>query len=213
MYILYIDTGFAVSNIMLIKNESILGIKQNNIANTHAQYINIQIEELLNEHQVAFSQLQAITVLNGPGSYTGLRIGLATAKGICFAAGIPLITIHYFELLLISSGYKKEIVHFIHPARINEFFYKKCENGIFDSNEDEIVNTQFILHMIEKGEKVFASDEISHQISDKIQKVSPINSHIATLCYIKFMQKNYDSIYSAEPFYMKKVFINKINKL
>lgn len=213
MYILYIDTGFAVSNIMLMKNETILGTKQNNIANTHAQYINIHIKELLNEHEVTFSQLQAITVLNGPGSYTGLRIGLATAKGICFAAGIPLITIHYFDLMLIASSFTTKIAHFIHPARANEFFYKKSNNGIFETLDYEIVDTQYVLNAIENGENVCASDETTLHISDKITFVTINNNHIAILCKMLYEQKSFDNIATVEPFYMKKVFINKINKL
>lgn len=213
MYILYIDTGFTVSNIMLMKYETILGAKQNKIANTHAQYINIQIKELLNEHQVTFSQLQAIAVLNGPGSYTGLRIGLATAKGICFATDIPLITLHYFDLLLSVINSFKEIAHFVHLARPNEYFYKISINGNFEYQDKEIVDTHFILNAIQNGEKVYTGDENCLQISEKIQKITVHNSQIATLCNKQYEQKSFDNIAIAEPFYMKKVFINKINKL
>jgi tRNA threonylcarbamoyladenosine biosynthesis protein TsaB len=90
--ILNIDTATESASIALSKGKTIVAISRNEQIRDHASWLQPAIYQLSFESQVPLSALQAVAVTAGPGSYTGLRVGLASAKGLCFALGIPLIT-------------------------------------------------------------------------------------------------------------------------
>ncbi len=91
--ILCIETATSVCSVSLCHDNLILGLKESHIDKSHASLLTVFIEELLSEHKIKAEALDAVAVSKGPGSYTGLRIGVSTAKGICYGAGIPLIAI------------------------------------------------------------------------------------------------------------------------
>jgi tRNA threonylcarbamoyladenosine biosynthesis protein TsaB len=97
--ILQIETATASCSVALAKDGSILSFKQVNERNIHAEVITLFIDELIAQAGLSYDQLDAIAVSCGPGSYTGLRIGLSTAKGLCFALDKPLIAIETLEAM------------------------------------------------------------------------------------------------------------------
>jgi tRNA threonylcarbamoyladenosine biosynthesis protein TsaB len=99
MIILNIDTATDQASISLSSDESVIGTLENDSQKDHAAWIQMAINTLLQKHGYAMQQLQAIAVTAGPGSYTGLRVGMATAKGLCFALQIPLITINTLQVM------------------------------------------------------------------------------------------------------------------
>ncbi|HUP13519.1 MAG TPA: tRNA (adenosine(37)-N6)-threonylcarbamoyltransferase complex dimerization subunit type 1 TsaB, partial [Niastella sp.] len=99
MLILNIDTATDQAIVSLSKEGSVIGTLENNAQKDHAAWIQLAINSLLQKHGSAMHQLQAIAVTAGPGSYTGLRVGMATAKGLCFALQIPLITINTLQVM------------------------------------------------------------------------------------------------------------------
>lgn len=90
--ILNIDTATELASICLSKGDEPVMTLTNNDQKDHAGWIQQAIQQLFKETGYAMEQLQAVAVTEGPGSYTGLRVGLATAKGLCYALNIPLIT-------------------------------------------------------------------------------------------------------------------------
>jgi tRNA threonylcarbamoyladenosine biosynthesis protein TsaB len=90
--LLNIDTATENASICLSKDGKALHTMVNNQQRDHAAWIQPAIEQLLKETQNTINDLQGVAVTAGPGSYTGLRVGLATAKGLCFALNIPLLT-------------------------------------------------------------------------------------------------------------------------
>jgi tRNA threonylcarbamoyladenosine biosynthesis protein TsaB len=92
--ILCIETATNVCSVALIDRDRVIGIKESSIDKSHASLLSVFIEELLSEQKIKAQSLDAVAVSMGPGSYTGLRIGVSTAKGICFGAGLPLIAIN-----------------------------------------------------------------------------------------------------------------------
>lgn len=101
--ILCIETATAVCSVSLVKNGQIAAIKQTDQKNAHSSVLNLYIEELMNESGYNYTDLDAVAVSKGPGSYTGLRIGVSTAKGLCYALGIPAIAPG--TLLCMASGF------------------------------------------------------------------------------------------------------------
>lgn len=97
MYILNIETATKNCSVSLAKDGVTIGLKEIAEQNfSHAEKLHIFIADLLSEHQITFNDLKAIAVSQGPGSYTGLRIGVSSAKGLCYALNIPMIAIDTF---------------------------------------------------------------------------------------------------------------------
>src|SRR5689334_17213900 len=99
MIILSIDTATDQASVTLSSNDSVIGTLQNDSQKDHAAWIQMAINTLLQKYGYTMQQLEAIAVTAGPGSYTGLRVGMATAKGLCFALQIPLITINTLQVM------------------------------------------------------------------------------------------------------------------
>ena len=103
--ILSIETATAVCSVCLSDGDKILGIKETSEQNSHSRVVAVFIDELLKETGVDKHKLDAVAVSKGPGSFTGLRIGVSTAKGLCYALDIPLIAVGTLEAM--AFGMKK----------------------------------------------------------------------------------------------------------
>jgi len=102
-FILNIDVSGQQGLVAISKDGYCIDTILNTEPMQHATFLQPAIQSLLFKHKIAFQQLNAVALSNGPGSYTGLRVGLASAKGLCFALAIPLITINSLQLLAKAS--------------------------------------------------------------------------------------------------------------
>lgn len=91
--ILCLETATSTCSVALNDGERTLALRECQGQNAHSEKITIFIKEVLDEVGIGYHQLDAVAVSQGPGSYTGLRIGVSTAKGVCYAAGLPLMAI------------------------------------------------------------------------------------------------------------------------
>ena len=99
-YILNIETATKNCSVSVAKNGIVLACKEiSEMGYSHAEKLHVFIDEILHELQLDYKDLSAIAVGQGPGSYTGLRIGVSAAKGLCFALDIPLIAIDTLQVL------------------------------------------------------------------------------------------------------------------
>jgi len=101
--ILNIDTAVQTSSICLAENDKVLALKSSPSQKDSAAWLHVAINELLNEHSLTAQRLDAIAVSEGPGSYTGLRVGMATAKGLCYVLQKPLITINTLQMMAVAA--------------------------------------------------------------------------------------------------------------
>lgn len=106
--LLCIDTSTTHASVALAKDAVVIGIRSNQNQKDHGSFLQPAIKELMQETGIALTDLQAIAVTSGPGSYTGLRVGFASAKGLCYALNLPLITIP--TTVVMSNAALKEIV-------------------------------------------------------------------------------------------------------
>ena len=98
--ILNIETSSKNCSVSISKNEKIIGLREQSYDEySHSKSLHTFIEEILNETQLSVKDLSAVAISEGPGSYTGLRIGVSAAKGICIALNIPLISIDTMQNL------------------------------------------------------------------------------------------------------------------
>jgi tRNA threonylcarbamoyladenosine biosynthesis protein TsaB len=110
--ILCIETATEVCSVALYQEEVLCGIRESSERNVHSARLTEFINELITSTEFRFSDLDAIAVSKGPGSYTGLRIGVATAKGLCYALDKPLITVPTLQAMAAGINYKLKIKNY-----------------------------------------------------------------------------------------------------
>jgi tRNA threonylcarbamoyladenosine biosynthesis protein TsaB len=98
-FILNIDTSMQNASVSIAENGHIIKAEYNDIQKSHASFIHVATKQLLAEVKISATDLSAVGVTLGPGSYTGLRVGLAAAKGLCYALKIPLIGVGTLEAM------------------------------------------------------------------------------------------------------------------
>lgn len=129
--ILCIETATKLCSVALGRNGMLLaerGLESEK--HIHAEKVNVFIDEVLREAGIAMSDLNAVAVGIGPGSYTGLRIGLSAAKGLCFALRIPIIGIGTLETLVNASGQRDGALFPMIDARRMEVFTQRFADGV-----------------------------------------------------------------------------------
>ncbi len=101
--LLHIDTALDRAFAGISNNGEILAAAVNEARSEHAAWLHVAVKRLMEEQQLSWKDIHAVSVNRGPGSYTGLRVGMAAAKGFCYAAGIPLITLSCTELIAYAA--------------------------------------------------------------------------------------------------------------
>lgn len=101
--ILSIESGADVCSVVLSEDLKLIALKEVKGSKAHAAYLPSNIDALLKEHGLQVSDLDAIAINEGPGSYTGLRIGVSTAKGLCYASGCPMIAIGSLKAMAVNA--------------------------------------------------------------------------------------------------------------
>lgn len=104
--ILNIETASPVCSVCLAKDETIIDFREDKTGNSHAKILTVFIDELFKTNNIPISELDAVAVSAGPGSYTGLRIGTSVAKGLCYALNKPLIAVP--TLLAMANGIQQK---------------------------------------------------------------------------------------------------------
>jgi tRNA threonylcarbamoyladenosine biosynthesis protein TsaB len=163
--LLHIETATRVCSIALSEGNRIVALRESSEKNIHSSAITIFIQEVLKEAGIDFKELDAICVSKGPGSYTGLRIGVSTAKGLCFALDKPLIAVGTLEalawgaqrqipVLANASGTKVLICPMI-DARRMEVYY-----ALYDLDLNAIRETRAEIIHLGSFDKLFQDHEI-----------------------------------------------------
>ena len=102
-YIINIDTATATAHVSIAQDGKLLQALQNESQKDHGAFVQTAIQQLLKAAALSFVDIDAIAVTAGPGSYTGLRVGLASAKGLCYALNKPLLTLNTLEVLTTAA--------------------------------------------------------------------------------------------------------------
>lgn len=216
-YILNIETATKNCSVAIAKNGNIIAKKE--IANqnySHAELLHSFIEELMCESTIKFKELSAIAVSQGPGSYTGLRIGVSTAKGFCFSLGIPLISIDTLTALAYQVKVSNGLIIPMIDARRMEVY-----SAVFDEKHNKI---RPVIAEIIDNNYLSNSSEIIYIVGDCQEKIKSVlsNSNIiyledivypsanemGLLSYIKFKNNDFEDIAYFEPFYLKDFLIS-----
>jgi tRNA threonylcarbamoyladenosine biosynthesis protein TsaB len=214
-YILNIDTAIETCSICLSLNGEGIGLLQNPAQKEAAAWIQPSIKILLEEHGVSLKQLAAVAVSNGPGSYTGLRVGMATAKGLCFVLNIPLIAISTLKMMVIAAlNEEADLFCPMIDARRMEVF-----TAIYDRALTEVVPAQasiltpdtftnFIKHnrIIFFGNGSVKFQKLVQHPNALFTPKAPNAKHLAPLSYESLKLKSLADVAYCEPDYGKDFF-------
>ena len=191
---------------------------------SHDEKLHVFIREVLQEASVGFSELDAVSISKGPGSYTGLRIGVAAAKGLCFALDLPLIGIHTLELMVQPFIGKAEYVFFIPmlDARRMEVY-----TAVFDNSKTWIQETNALVLEAQSFYDLLGDSPclVFGNGASKFKTLQPkINAHftetvsypsaedMSRLAWLEFQKKNFEDLATFEPFYLKDFQTTPSNK-
>lgn len=215
--ILNIETSTKVCSVALAKNGETIHVKEElGEQYIHSEKLTVFIEELINNTEYTLNDLDAICVSKGPGSYTGLRIGVSCAKGLCYALKIPLMAIDSLTILgarfIQLSAVKKEVTLFpMIDARRMEVFTQQM-------NSDLVVETPIEAMIIDEHtfseftNPVYLFGDGANKLittfnSATIKVIGGIETSakgMSNLSFEKFKAKDFEDVAYFEPYYLKE---------
>jgi tRNA threonylcarbamoyladenosine biosynthesis protein TsaB len=211
--ILNIETATKNCSVSITNNGELIVLKElNDINYSHAEKLHPFINEALKEAKVDIKNLDAVAVSKGPGSYTGLRIGVSAAKGICFAIDKPLISIETLTSLSTSISVEDGVVIPMLDARRMEVYAAvfSADNKCIREIKAEIIDENSFSEYLEKGKVYFLGDGaqkckviLSHKNAFFVDSKFPSAKEMAKLSFDKFSQNNFEDVAYFEPFYLK----------
>lgn len=218
IYILNIETATKNCSVSIAENGTTLLCKE--IAEqgySHAEKLHVFIEEILRECKLTTKDLAAISISQGPGSYTGLRIGVSAAKGLCFALDIPLIAVDTLESLARQVNNKDGFIVPMIDARRMEVY-----SAIFNSKhqktrdvEAEIITEESFNDI---KEKIYFIGDCSEKCKAVLIKdnfifleniIYPSAKEMSQISFEKYKKNDTVDVAYFEPFYLKDFFMAK----
>lgn len=224
-YLLHIESTSTVCSVAISENENLIALKEVNDGFSHAENLHLFIQDVLQQSRLTINQLEAISISSGPGSYTGLRIGFASAKGLAYALNIPLIKVDTLKSLSKSVLDSVKIEAYYCPlidARRMEVYYALHTNDLIEVEKPNnlVISTESInVFEMDKaiyffGDGLEKSKPLLNTLNDFyfVENVMPSAKHLIPLAYEKFNENDFEDLAYAEPFYLKDFFFTKPSK-
>lgn len=211
--ILSIETSTTNCSVSLSKDGKTFVLKEDyNDSYSHSERLHIYIDEVLKEANLQGSNLDAIAISKGPGSYTGLRIGVSTAKGLCFALEKPLVSVATLKALAHQIKIEKGVIVPMLDARRMEVY-----SAVFNSEHNQTRETQAQIldaasfnEYLEKGKVYFIGNGvektktlITHPNAIFVENKLPSANEMSKLAFDKYKKNDIEDIAYFEPYYLK----------
>jgi tRNA threonylcarbamoyladenosine biosynthesis protein TsaB len=216
--ILCIETSTTQCSVAIVDSQGIRAVcQENSLSYSHAEKLHLFIEQVLRDAEVSIEELIAVAVSQGPGSYTGLRIGVSAAKGLCFALDIPLIALPTLTILARQIESPPGFIIPMIDARRMEVY--TC---VFDQDLNTVEPVQARVLEPESWDKYLNQSSVCF-LGDGIQKFKEICNHpqaqfvdgkfpsareMGVLAMDKYKKSDFVDVAYFEPFYLKD-FISK----
>ena len=218
-WILNIDTSLETATALLAKDGRIMCSRENKNQKDHASFLEPAIQSLVKEAGILFADLSAIAVVYGPGSYTGLRVGMASAKGLCYALNKPLIVLNNLEILTIAAIIENNAADSSLYCPMIDARRMEVYTAVYDEKLNVIIDPYALI--LEPGS--YSDLLIKNSISffgngsgkwktlcshKNARFVSVLNKDAAInqLSSQKLVQQSFTSIVYAEPLYIKEFY-------
>jgi len=221
--ILNIETSTSVCSVSLGKDGELIAYKENKEGMNHATHLTIFIDSILKENQLQPGDLDAVAVSMGPGSYTGLRIGVSTAKGLCYGSNLPLIAVSTLQIMTAPLLKNKAILSKLKDPEASIFcpmidarrmevytaFYS-INNEILREISAEIIDEESFESDLKKNEIVFFGDgsakcqsTLEKENAIFIDDITPTATGMVQLADAKYNSDEFVDVAYFEPFYLK----------
>jgi tRNA threonylcarbamoyladenosine biosynthesis protein TsaB len=219
-HILQIETSTTNCSVAISKDGKTIAVKEISNGYSHAENLHVFIKEILENNNLEFTDLNAIAVSKGPGSYTGLRIGVSAAKGLCFALEVPLIALETLEVLAQQVDIESGCIVSMIDARRLEAYTK-----VYDSDykavreiQAEILDETSFSEYLEKSVVVFVGNktektkEIIQHVNDQFIDAVPSAKEMSVLAYNKYKKNDIEDVAYFEPYYLKDFLVTPAKK-
>lgn len=215
-YILNIHTSTETAIVNITDGDKVLGTSMNDEAKQHAAFLHVAIHELLQHHGIAIKNLDAIGVSSGPGSYTGIRVGLAAAKGLCYALKIPMITYNSLEVMALSAANFVKDTHALYcpmiDARRMEVYTAVYNYDMQEATPPSaIVLNENSFADILNSNKIYFSGSGSNKFQQLTKNVTAVflshkisTESLAKIAWEKFEKNDFENIPYVQPLYIKE---------
>ncbi len=223
--ILHIETATKVCSVCYSENGKYITGRETHVANSHSELIAVYIKEILEETSIKVHGLDAVAVSMGPGSYTGLRIGVSAAKGLCYAADKPLIAVPTLRSMAYGASTQvndnKTDVLFcpMIDARRMEVYAAFYDH---DNNERrevkaEIIDENSYIDLLEKHKVYFFGNGApkcekilgKHPNAMFLEGIEPSAKYMVPLTDKLYREKTFEDVAYFEPFYLKDFIAGK----
>ncbi len=217
--ILAIETSAAVASVALYQGASLLSLAEVRQDRSHARVLMPMIQDVLSQVTLSVDDLSAVAVASGPGSYTGLRVGVSAAKGLCYALGIPLLRIGTLDALAAQvTGWAHAMQARICPlldARRAEVYV-----ALFDADlrsiepvQPLVVDEHSFTGWLSSGPIIFVGDGVNkclpflknHPQAVPAPEVLPSAANLGKWLLQAYQQGDFQDLMSFEPFYLKDI--------
>ena len=223
--LLCIETSGKNCSVALFEGLQLVSIREVHTEQfSHSENLHVFIEQVLKESNLQPKAIKAIVISAGPGSYTGLRIGVATAKGLCYGWDIPLIALPTLRILAEQVTYEFTDIEYIIPmidARRMEVFtavYSHDFSPILGERAEILTESTFDTYL-NKGKTIFLGDGITkfqaickHKNAYFWENKFPSAKQMGRLALEKYQAQAFEDIAYFEPFYLKEVYLVKSEK-
>jgi tRNA threonylcarbamoyladenosine biosynthesis protein TsaB len=210
--ILCIETATTNCSVAIAHNGKTLAVKEDyNGSYSHAEKLHLFIQEILEENNLKLSNLDAIAISTGPGSYTGLRIGVSAAKGLCFSLDIPLISVPTLTALANQVEQQGIVIPMLDARRMEVYA------AVFNSAKEQILKTSAIIldsasfqEYMERDQVYFIGSGVEkfqkicgHPNANFIENKLPSAKEMVEIAVSKHKKGDFESVAYFEPYYLK----------
>ncbi len=225
--LLALETSTTVCSIALYEGQQLLGASELQIEKSHSSHITVMVSQLVENCGATLQDLSAVAVSGGPGSYTGLRIGTSTAKGLCFSLDIPLMevsTLYGMALQVIATTPNPERYLFcpMLDARRMEVYTCLLNSELHEVSpiEPVVLDAQTFENKLATQPVIFlgtGAQKFRELVGDNpnalfVDNILPSAKTIGMLAFDKYAQKAFEDVAYYEPFYLKDVYITGAGK-
>ena len=216
VHLLAIETSTEICSVALSENEKCLAIVEDDRENSHAEKILLFVKQVLKQSGLKINELSAVCISEGPGSYTGLRIGTSSAKGLCDALDIPLISVSTLQSM--AWGAREQCTDYQQFCPMIDARRMEVYTAVYNQKLEMLENIKSLI-LDENSYSDFLSKNKTVFFGNGMEKAVPILSknpnaifcntktsarYLLELGYKKYTEQNFADIAYFEPFYLKE---------
>ncbi|MDZ7742529.1 MAG: tRNA (adenosine(37)-N6)-threonylcarbamoyltransferase complex dimerization subunit type 1 TsaB [Bacteroidota bacterium] len=220
--LLHIDTATQICSVALTRGNKLLSYRESLEKNAHSRNITLFVREVLEESGFDRRTIDGVAVSKGPGSFTGLRIGVSTAKGLCYALGKPLIAVDTLQAM--AWGMKEKVAEDVLYCPMIDARRMEVYSALYDGDNRqirevraEIIDENSFSTWLEKHKIYFFGDGApkcramidKHPNAGFDETFQPSARYIAPIASQKYTQQEFEDVAYFEPFYLKDFIAGK----